>query len=84
VQWLGVEPNYRSGFKAARLPKVSFVPEEDPYAFAFLDPALVLRGCHLVPAFADGCTSLLLKTVTPTAARPADEKDDWANFYITM
>lgn len=84
VRWFGVEPNYRSGFKAARLPKVGFVPEDDPNAFGFLDPALVLRGCHLEPAFAGGRTCELLKTVSPTAARPLHETDDWANFYVTM
>ncbi|KAF7372464.1 C2H2-type domain-containing protein [Mycena venus] len=40
VRWFGIEPNYRSGFKVARLPKVGFVPEDDPNAFGFLDPAL--------------------------------------------
>ncbi|KAF8150474.1 hypothetical protein K438DRAFT_1988433 [Mycena galopus ATCC 62051] len=84
VRWFGIEPNYRSGFKVARLPKVGFVPEDDPNAFGFLDPALVLRGCHLVPAFANGRTSELLKTVSPTAARPLGESDDWANFYVTI
>ncbi|KAF8189081.1 hypothetical protein K438DRAFT_2144948, partial [Mycena galopus ATCC 62051] len=84
VRWFGMEPNYRSGFKAARLPKVGFVPEEDPSAFGFLDPSLVLRACHLVPAFAGGRTSMLLKTISPTAARPLGEIDDWANFYVTM
>ena len=84
VRWFGIEPNYRSGFKVARLPKVGFVPEEDPDAFGFLDPSLVLRGCHLVPAFAGGRTSQLLKTVSPTAARPLDETDDWENYYVTM
>jgi hypothetical protein len=38
VRWLGVEPGYRAGIKKARLPKVGFVPEPDPYAFGFLDP----------------------------------------------
>ncbi|KAF7372504.1 hypothetical protein MVEN_00112300 [Mycena venus] len=84
VRWFGIEPNYRSGFKVARLPKVGFVQEDDPNAFVFLDPALVLRGCHLVPAFAVGHTSALLKTVSPTAARPLGESDDWANFYVTI
>ncbi|KAJ7241209.1 hypothetical protein B0H12DRAFT_1074570 [Mycena haematopus] len=62
--------------KAARLPKIGFVSEEDPNAFGFLDPALVLRGCHLVPAFAGGRTSQLLKTVSSTAARPLGKTDD--------
>ncbi|KAJ7173701.1 hypothetical protein C8R46DRAFT_893463 [Mycena filopes] len=84
VRWFGTEPNYQYGFKAARLPKVGFVYEDDPSAFGFLDPSLVLRGCHLVPAFAGGRTNALLKTVSLTAARPPDETDDWENFYVIM
>ncbi|KAJ7032929.1 hypothetical protein C8F04DRAFT_1221791 [Mycena alexandri] len=84
VRWFGIEPDYRFGFKAARLPKVGFVPEDDLSAFGFLDPALVLRGCHLIPAFAAGRTNELLKTVSPTTARPLGETDDWVNFYVTI
>lgn len=84
VRWFGLEPGYQFGSSKARLPKIGFVPEEDPSAFGFLDPSLVLRGCHLVPAFSEGRTSRLLKTINPTAARPIDETDDWVNFYVIM
>jgi hypothetical protein len=60
VRWFGVEPGYHWGFKTARLPKIGFVPNTDDMAFGFLDPSLVIRGCHLVPSFADGCTTKLL------------------------
>lgn len=84
VRWFGMEPGYSYGSTKARLPKVGFVPENEPNAFGFLDPSLVLRGCHLVPAFADGRTSKLLETQCPTAARPLGEIDDWATFYVIM
>lgn len=84
VRWFGIEPNYRYGFKAARLPKIGFIPENDINAFGFLDPSMVLWGCHLVPAFAGGCTTQLLKTVLPTAAHHPDETSDWANYYVIM
>jgi len=61
--------------------KIGFVPEEDPSAFGFLDPALVIRACHLMPAFADGRTSELLRS-GPSRARAPDEIDDWTNFYV--
>ncbi|KAJ7138764.1 hypothetical protein C8R43DRAFT_1131929 [Mycena crocata] len=86
VRWYGTEPGYRSGFKAARLPKIGFVPDSDEYAFGFLDPSLVLCGCHIVPAFAAGRTSSL-STLPPgqsTAARAAGETDDWENFYVVI
>ena len=84
VRWFGVEPSYRWGFKAARLPKIGFVPDTDSSAFGFLDPSLVIRGCHLVPSFADGRTATLLNTSTLTAARQPDETDDWMNYYVMM
>jgi hypothetical protein len=84
VRWFGIEPGYRCGFKAARLPKIGFVPDTDSNAFGFLDPSLVIRGCHLVPSFADGRTSELLRTSTLTAARCPDETDDWTNYYVIM
>jgi len=83
VRWFGVDPGHRYGHKVARLPKIGFVPESDPLAFGFLDPSLVLRGCHLIPAFNDGRTSDLL-TAPLTAARPPDEVDDWVAFYVNM
>jgi hypothetical protein len=83
VRWFGIDPDHRYGHKVARLPKIGFVPESDPLAFGFLDPSLVLRGCHLIPAFSDGRTSDLL-TAPLTIARPPDELNDWAAFYVNM
>jgi hypothetical protein len=86
VRWFGVEPGrYRHGFQYARLPKFGFVESTDDYAFTFLDPALVIRGVHMVPAFSEGRTSALLPA-TKSLARvlnPEDE-DDWVNFYVNM
>lgn len=86
VRWFGVEPGrYRHGFRYARLPKFGFVESTDDYAFAFLDPALVIRGAHMIPAFSEGRTSALLPA-TKSLARvlnPEDE-DDWLNFYVNM
>ena len=83
VRWFGIDPEHRYGHKVARLPKIGFVPESDPLAFGFLDPSLVLRGCHLIPAFNYGWTSDLLMAPL-TAARPPDEDDDWVSFYVNM
>ena len=83
VRWYGIEPGDRSGFKYAKLPKVGFVPETDRFAFGFLDPSFVIRGCHLIPAFALGRTRRLLRAKS-TLARKIGEKKDWVNFYIGM
>ena len=51
VRWLGVDQDHKWGFKEGRLPKVGFVPDRpDHIPFRFLDPSLVLRACHLIPA----------------------------------
>jgi len=84
VRWFGVEPGYDSGSLTARLPKIGFVPDTDDNAFGFLDPSLVLRGCHLVPAFAAGRTQSLLQTTSITAARAPGEVDDWVNYFVIM
>jgi len=83
VRWFGIVPGHKYGFKVARLPKVGFVPDTDDQAFGFLDPSLVIRGCHLIPAFADGRTSELLTTQN-TAARLPGEIDDYAAYYVSM
>lgn len=83
VQWFGMDVDHRYGLKAARLPKIGFVPDTDPLAFGFLDPSLVVRGTHLIPAFFDGRTPSLL-TALPTAGRPLDEMDDWAAYYVNV
>lgn len=83
VRWFGMVPGHRYGPKAARLPKIGFVPDTDPLAFGFLDPSLVIRGCHLIPAFNEGRTADLL-TASLTAGRPIGEVDDWVSFYVNM
>lgn len=84
VRWLGFEPGYLSGRHLAKLPKIGFVPDSDDYCFSFLDPSQVIRGCHLVPAFAEGHTTQLLPFQGPTEARPNGETDDWANYYVNI
>ena len=84
VRWLGIEPGYLSGSKAARLPKVGFVEDTDEDAFGFLDPDLIIRGSHLIPAFNSGRTSILMPYNGPTVARSPGENDDWTNFYVNM
>jgi hypothetical protein len=85
VRWFGSEPGYNWGFNRARLPKIGFVESNDPFAFTFLDPAHVVRGCHLIPAFAEGRTSGLLPEGKSSArVLVAEETDDWLNFYVGM
>ena len=86
VRWFGMEPGrYCHGFHYARLPKIGFVESTDAYAFTFLDPAHVIRGAHVIPAFSEGRTQNLLPVTTSVARvlNPRDT-DDWLNFYVNM
>ncbi|KIJ58305.1 hypothetical protein HYDPIDRAFT_141613 [Hydnomerulius pinastri MD-312] len=83
VRWFGIVPGHRYGSAVARLPKIGFVPDSDPSAFGFLDPSLVIRSCHLIPAFADGRTSDLLRP-GPSVGRRNDEIDDWVSYFVNI
>jgi hypothetical protein len=64
-----------------RLDWVGFVTEKDDTdPFGFLDPADVIRSCHLIPAFNDGQTNELMG---PSIARISGDSDsDWKYYYI--
>ncbi|KAF9032193.1 hypothetical protein BJ165DRAFT_1321577, partial [Panaeolus papilionaceus] len=53
VRWFEPSPGHLPG-QYPQLPKLRLLPEEDDFSYGFLDPSLVLRGCHLIPAFRDG------------------------------
>lgn len=84
VRWLGIDPNHKWGFKQCKLLKVGFVPEDrDSPPFGFLDPSLVICGCHLIPAFVDRRTDQLLQR-GPSVARLPGEMDNWVGYYMNM
>jgi len=86
VCWFGMEPSpYRHRFYHACLPKIGFVELSDNYTFTFLDPAQVIRGAHIIPAFSNKCISALLPVTRSVACvLNPDEEDDWVNFYVNM
>ena len=85
VRWFGDEPGYRSGFCRARLPKIGFVESTDDFAFSFVDPVNVIRGCHLIPAFHAGQSADLLPHSHSIArCLNPEDIDDWLNFYVNM
>jgi len=68
-----------------RLPKIGFVESIDEHAFTFLDPAQVIRGSHLIPAFSKGQTLALLQATKLVAqVLNPKEENDWVNFYVNM
>lgn len=85
VRWFGSEPDYQYGFQHARLPRIGFMQSGNAGAFGFLDPTLVLRGCHLIPAFRFGRTTNFLPAGHSAARRLCqEESDDWESYYVNM
>ncbi|KAJ3551292.1 hypothetical protein NM688_g4788 [Phlebia brevispora] len=79
VRWFGRDSTWQ---RARRLPRIGFIPDDDPDAFGFLDPREVIRAVHLIPAFAHGKTDALLG---PSIARIArDGNEDWQYFYVNI
>jgi hypothetical protein len=83
VRWYATLQTHESGMHIARLPKVAFVEEADQDAFGFLDPGQVIRGAHLIPAFASNRGVSALRH-GPSFARPVGELDDWEEYYVGM
>lgn len=86
VRWLGVDKTFTGGWESRRLHRIGFVDSESADAgtepFGFVDPKAVMRGCHLIPAFAHGKTTGLMG---PSTMRPGTDADeDWALFYVNM
>jgi hypothetical protein len=67
---------YSAGWKAWRLDCIGFL--KDPQdAFGFLDPSLVVRACHLIPAFQHGLTQSLLGQ-----SKYHNCEGDWCYYYV--
>ena len=60
-----------------RFDRLTFPPMANKNSFGFVDPAAVLRGCHIIPAFSsgkvhiDGCG----------LSRCAEDANDWSYYY---
>ena len=48
-------------------------------AFGFLDPSDILRGCHIIPAFAKGKTFPDGRGMSKWAR----DSDDWKGYYVS-
>ncbi len=80
VRWYGRDLDHGAGWKTRRLHRVGFIASQDPAAYGFLDPALVIRTVHLIPAFELGRTTEYL---SGPVTRPAELKySEWRQFYV--
>ncbi|KAI0324055.1 hypothetical protein GY45DRAFT_1263589 [Cubamyces sp. BRFM 1775] len=85
VRWYNFDENTPWGLHASRLPRVEFAPLDDQ-PFGFLSPNHVIRGVHLIPAFAHGRSDEALPGHSIARANDGDDGDDddedWRYHYV--
>jgi len=81
VRWFKRDQSEPSFATARRFDRVSFVPHDSPdeEPFGFIDPATVIRGCHLIPDFNLGRTRELMP-----ASTFQDGDGDWKGFCVAQ
>jgi len=79
IRWFGHDSAQVDwGLHCGRMPKVGFLPAENPGAFGFVNPDDILRRTHIIPDFASGRTQEIMG---PSIARIDSENDSDYNFY---
>ncbi|KAJ7156268.1 hypothetical protein C8R46DRAFT_1004688 [Mycena filopes] len=83
VRWFGRDMEHAAGWAAKRLHRVGFLDSSKTEAFGFIDPAEVIRGAHLIPAFHYGRTADLLP---PSITRhfEAENHEDYCWHYVNQ
>lgn len=90
VRWFDRDLTYKAGFAAKRLHRLEFQADGDgDEAFGFLDPDWVVRGSHLIPAFAHGRSSdpspfESISIRSQDTGSESDEEKDWRYHYVGM
>ncbi|KAF8582468.1 hypothetical protein K439DRAFT_1618223 [Ramaria rubella] len=80
VHWFGWSDMHRQPIHPHHYDHIGFVTQsDDTEPFGFLDPANVVRACHLIPAFSHGQTNKLLG---PSITCHEGEEDDWMHYYV--
>ena len=78
VRWFEVLQDCSSMWEHDVLDTVRLLPVADQDAFSFVDPAMVLRGCHIIPLFASG----QLHLDGAAMSRCTGDLDDWKRYYV--
>ncbi|KAG6905700.1 hypothetical protein DXG01_001205 [Tephrocybe rancida] len=84
VRWFEMVEGYDRpasvGWSGERLglDQLTFPPIGSVHAFGFLDPADILRGCHITPRF----RSMLRHTDGLGLSGIARDKHDWSSYYV--
>lgn len=69
----------QTAWTTRRLDSLRFPPMDEEEAFGFVDPAHVLRGCHLIPSFAVGMRH---KTMDLGVSECAQNSKDWHQYCV--
>jgi hypothetical protein len=88
IRWFGRDSSAPSGFKARQFHRVGFLDNSEPGAFGFIDPQVVIRAMHLIPAFAHGHTDNLLVGPSIVWQHNVEDDDaqdtDYTYYYVNM
>jgi hypothetical protein len=77
VRWYEVVDPVSSGWDSSTLDMLRFPPLHQDNSFGFVDPEVVLRGCHILPAFDKG-----KRESNVNVSRLAKDSKDYLIYYV--
>lgn len=78
IRWYDEVGQAGTGWQHWRLNRLRFAPLEDDSAFGIIDPADVLRACHIIPRFNLDKVHVESRGHSPIAR----DNDDWKEYYV--
>lgn len=78
VRWFDYDSDRSVEWADLNLDPIRFLPMADERAFGFVDPKDVLRGCHILPAFARGKARI----DGVGLSRLAHDAQDWSRYCV--
>ena len=85
VQFFELDDQYEGGFNSRRFHRLNFIDANDRDAFGFVDPARVIRGAHIIPAFAHSTTEEFIPhSIARIYTDAYAHKRDWNYCYVNM
>jgi hypothetical protein len=86
VRFFQVDEGFQGGFKSHRFYRLSFSNSDNADVFGFVDPARVIRGIHIIPAFAYSTTDELLEggSIARVYTDVEAAGSDYKYYYVNM
>jgi hypothetical protein len=78
VRWYKIMESHRTGWGTHRLDRLEFPPIDEADSFGFIDPSDIMRGCHIIPAFASGKRHMDGRGLSFCAG----DSLDWVSYYV--